>query len=285
MLQKLFRTKPKAEIRYMDNGKDKVVFALPKTGRADLPSVLAFTMPKSGSVLLDRLLCDLTATLKLPYVSIMEEYFKLGISDDLIPKETSAIFKPKGYCYGGFRYLPKKFEIPILHDVKKIVLVRDPRDMLVSDYFSMVRNSPTYGKKRENLETSEKSEDFDQETPIDEYVLHLRERFKAFLDQYQHLCETDDLKIYRYEDVIYDKVAWIDDICRYFDWPIDRSTQQIIAERYDVIPITENGGKLVRQVHPGNYAKKLKPDTIDKLDDYFADCMIFYGYERKGVAA
>lgn len=285
MLQKLFRAKPKAQIRYTDNGKEKVVYALPKTGRTDLPSVVAFTMPKSGSVLLDRLLCDLTTALKLPYVSIMGEYFKLGIRDDLIPKETSAIFKPKGYCYGGFRCLPKKFEIPILRDVKKIVLVRDPRDMLVSDYFSMVKNNPTYGKKPQRSETGEKSQGFNQETSIDEYVLHMRERFKTFLDQYQHLCETDDVKIYRYEDVIYDKMAWVDDICRYFDWPIDRSTQQKVAERYDVIPISENNSKLVRQVHPGNYAKKLRPDTIDGLNDYFADCMTFYGYDQKSVAA
>lgn len=285
MLQKLFRSKTDAEIRYVDCGKEKVIYTLSKTSRDDLPSVLAFAMPKSGSVLLDRLLRELTATMKLPYVSIMEEFFKLGIPDNLFPKETSVIFRPNGYCYGGFRYLPKSFEIPIVHDVKKILLIRDPRDMLVSHYFSMLKSHPERGKKLDSSDTRMKSRDLAQETLIDDYVLRMRKRFKIFLDHYQHLCETDDVKIYRYEDIIYDKVAWVEDICRYFDWPIDPSVQEKIAKRHDVIPKAEDDSQHVRQVHPGNYAKKLKPETIDALTEYFEDSMTFYGYAPKSAAA
>ncbi len=285
MLQKLFRTRSEAEIRYLDCGKEKVIYTLPKTARPDLPSVLAFAMPKSGSVLLDRLLRDLTATLELPYVSIMEEFFKLGIPDNLFPKETSVIFKSRGYCYGGFRYLPKSFEIPILPEVKKILLIRDPRDMLVSHYFSMLKSHPERGKKLQSSDTRMKSRDLALETPIDEYVLRMRKRFKIFLDHYQHLCETDVVKIYRYEDIIYDKAAWVEDICRYFDWPVDRSVQKKIAKRHDVIPKAEDDTQHVRQVHPGNYAKKLTPETIRDLTDYFADCMTFYGYDPESAAA
>ncbi len=285
MLQKLFRSKTDAEIRYMDCGEEKVIYTLPKTGREDLPSVLAFAMPKSGSVLLDRLLRDLTASMKMPYISIMEEFFKLGIPDNLFPDETSVIFKPNGYCYGGFRYLPKSFEIPIIPDVKKILLIRDPRDMLVSHYFSMLKSHPERGKKLQSSDTRMKSRDLALETPIDDYVLRMKKRFKIFLDHYQHLCETDDVKVYRYEDIIYEKAAWVDDICRYFDWTIEPSVQEKIAKRHDVIPKAEDDSQHVRQVHPGNYAKKLKPDTIEELSDYFADCMTFYGYDPKSAAA
>lgn len=157
--------------------------------------------------------------------------------------------------------------------------------MLVSHYFSMLKSHPERGKKLQSSDTRMKSRDLALETPIDEYVLRMRKRFKIFLDHYQHLCETEDVKIYRYEDIIYDKAAWVEDICRYFDWPIEQSVSEKIAKRHDVIPKAEDDTQHVRQVHPGNYAKKLTPETIEALTEYFAECMTFYGYDPKSAAA
>ena len=77
----------------------------------------------------------------------MGEFFNLGIRAPQAPASTSRIFLDRGYCYGGFRFLPESFEIPILGQVKSLLLVRDPRDMLVSHYFSTRSSHPAPGSK------------------------------------------------------------------------------------------------------------------------------------------
>ncbi len=278
----LGRHSSQPQIHYVDCGVDKVVYTLPKSRREDLPSVLAFAMPKSGSVLLDRMLREVCAELKLSYVSIMEEFFRLGIPDNLFPADTANIFVGQGYCYGGFRYLPKSFEIPIIGEAKKILLVRDPRDMLVSHYFSMLKSHPERGKALQSSEQKMKSRELAQELAIDDYALRMAKRFLIFLQHYQHLCETEQVKVYRYEDVIYRKADWLSDICAFFDWPVAASACATIAARHDVIPSAEDEANHIRQVHPGNYKKKLQPATIEQLDAEFAATMQFFGYEERG---
>src|SRR3954447_7445414 len=91
------------EVLYNDAGIERVVFTLPPSDAPNRESVLIFALPKAGSVLLNGIMRDLSSHLGLQYVSIMQEYFKLGIPEDVQPAATSAIFLGKGYCYGGFR--------------------------------------------------------------------------------------------------------------------------------------------------------------------------------------
>jgi hypothetical protein len=266
-------------ILYDDGGRDRVVFTLPEATNTEVNSVLAFAMPKSGSVLLDRILRDLTPQVGLTYVSIMEEFFNLGIPDNLVPPSTAGIFLPKGYCYGGFRYFPRKFEIPIVPKVKKILLIRDPRDMLVSHYYSMLKSHPERGKLVAG-DNRMKSRDLANELDIDSYVRRMAKRFNIFLQNYRLLCEKEDVRQYRYEDVIYEKPAWIANMCSYFGWAIPTAVIEEIAKRHDIIPMAEDDNQHIRQVHPGNYKKKLASDTITELTDYFSDTLDFYGYSK-----
>ena len=93
----------------------KTIFTLPPTGsRRTNHSVYAFSLPKAGSVLLDSIMRALSAPVGLTYVSIMGEFFHLGLAEQNVPGETSKIFLDHGYCFGGFRSFPQRFEIPNL---------------------------------------------------------------------------------------------------------------------------------------------------------------------------
>lgn len=269
---------PLPGIRYDDNGDERVIFTLPRTKRPDMPSVLLFALPKSGSTLLDRMIREASAEAGLTYVSIMEEFFKLGIPDNLIPPSTSEIFLDKGYCYGGFRNFPRRFEIPILAGAKKVLLVRDPRDMLVSHYYSMKTSHPERGKVLKSSTTKMRMRDLAQEMDIDTYVIEAAKGFMTYMNDYVDVCRKHDIKIYRYEDVIYEKKAWLADICQYMGWTVsDRVIAKIVA-KHDQIPTAENESQHIRQVHPGNYKTKLKPETIKVLTDTFAGPMQVFGY-------
>jgi hypothetical protein len=53
----------------------------------------------------------------------------------------------------------------------------------------------------------------------------------------------------------------------------------MVARKYDVIPTVEKQDKHIRQVHPGNYKAKLKPDTIERLNTSLAGFLTHHGYE------
>lgn len=266
-------------IVFDDGGQERLLFRLPATKNPGLPSALVFAMPKSGSVLLDGIMRQLSGHVGVTYVSIMQEYFTIGLPDANMPAETATIFLPQGYCYGGFRYFPRRFEIPILGQTRPVLLVRDPRDMVVSHYYSMRDSHPEPGKVLKSVNANMSMRDLARILEIDEYVKHAAETFRTFLTHYRTiLCASNDVRVYRYEDVIYHKADWVADLAAHFDWKVPRQTTDEIAAQHDVIPTEEVQTQHIRQVHPGNYRKKLEPDTIAWLDDYFKDDMAFFGY-------
>ena len=85
-------------------------------------------------------------------------------------------------------------------------------------------------------------------------------------------------RIYRYEDVIFDKRAWIADMCDTFGWSVPEATINEIADRNDVIPSSEDQAKHIRQATPGDYKRKLQPETIERLTEMFAKELDYFGY-------
>lgn len=265
-------------VSFNDGGEERVIFTLPPTERSDLESVMAFALPKAGSVLLDSMLRMACKEMQLPYVSLPEHFFRLGLPDNLIPASTSLVFVPHGYCYGGFRYFPEQYEIPILRRAKKILLVRDPRDMLVSHYFSMRSSHPAPGTELKSSVSKLPQQALANEVVIDSYVMQIAPWFKKIMGDYRKLCTETEVRIFRYEDVIYRKAEWLQEIVTYFNWPVSGDIVRTIAARNDVIPESEDETRHVRQVHPGNYKRKLKPETVEQINRLLHDEIRYFGY-------
>jgi hypothetical protein len=271
-------------IHFDDAGVRKEIFSLPPTGTPDMPSVLAFALPKAGSVLLDGLLRRLCGRFDMTYVSVMQTFFQAGLPEKSVPPETSRVFLEKGYCYGGFRSFPTGFGIPILGSVRTILLVRDPRDMLVSHYFSMRDSHPEPGKALECVKIEMGPREWAQTMEIDEYVMKLAPTYRRYLAEYRDLlCEKHDVRVYRYEDVIYEKVKWVSDMVAYFGWPNNARQIENIAGQRDRIPDAEDTKSHVRQVHPGNFKVKLKPRTGIELYEFTQSEMEYFGYGQEGA--
>ena len=271
-------------ISYNDGDARHVIYTLPPTLDPNRDSVLFFTAPKSGTVLLSQLLGHLAPHAGVSFVYIIGEFFKLGIPPGKAPASTSAIFLPKGYCY-GFPYLPTEFEIPIIGKVKTLLLVRDPRDMLVSLYYSLRISHPDPGEFAGSLKaemTMMPGRTDAQTTDIDEFAVQYANDidYTDVLRRYRELAELSEVTIFRYEDVIYDKARWVAEICTYLGWNISVDVQCEAVAKVDVFPEREEPDKHIRQVHPRNYKKKLKIEAIRLIEDVCADEMAFFGYER-----
>lgn len=253
-----------------------------KRPKSQRPSVLSFSLPKAGSVMLENIMVDLTRKAGLGYFSLETALFEKGVAVDDTPNSASKLFFPKGYCYGGFRRLPSSFDIPILDSAKKILLVRDPRDMLVSLYFSITRSHrpPGTDAGQEALERFERDRAKVSATPIDVFMKHRAERFSKLYLSYDRILDDPNLRIYRYEDVLYEKRAWVEDLCSWFGWDVDQGARETIADKHDLIPGSENEGQHVRKAHPGDHREKLDAKTIAFLNEVLAPILERHAYER-----
>ena len=239
------------------------------------PSVLALSLPKAGSVLLDGIVRMLCQQVPITYVSVMESYFASGVIETDIPPRTSELFFDKGVCYGGFRYYPTQFEIPISESAPAILLVRDPRDMIVSLYFSALKSHPSRGGGSANPAATAAAE-----MDVDAYAMKMTKMYKLRLSGYvEFLKRRPDTKVFRYEEIIYDKVKWVRDICDHFQWSVAEDHRANIAKHWDVMPDSEQPEAHVRQVHPGNFRNKLKTETIAFIENELADEMVFFNYK------
>jgi hypothetical protein len=206
------------------------------------------------------------------------EYPFLDHLDDL--GEYEKIFRPTGYLYSAFGGYPRG--ISEFDRYKVILVVRDPRDILVSRYFAngiSHREPPPESDKRDDfLSIREQAEN----RSIDEHVLEKSRKLKRTYDSYlNHLLEDHpDVHISRYEDMTSDIEQWLDDLLSYIGIsPPTEVKNEIVSEALEVQSRDEEDAtKHVRKGEPGDYREKLSENTIDRLDNKFSDVLREFGY-------
>lgn len=239
----------------------------------EFKAAYVFALAKSGSTLLENMLVTYCQIKNIPQLSIFDVAFNQGIGTAEIDTDVRELIEQDGRIYSGFRHFPT-FELNVTSK-RTILLVRDPRDMLVSLYFSILK-SHTIPKANENL--GKQREQANMRT-IDEDVLVRANGYLNQFNRYKKMLAKSELKTYRYEDIIYKKDSWFTDVIVHLGLPLDLKSIQIIAKRFDIIPSSEKESEHIRQVHPGNYLKKLKPETIVKLNQLLKPFLEEYGYE------
>jgi len=246
-------------------------------------SIFAFAYAKSGSTLLENIMIELLKYNNFPYISLAQELFKQGVVFGNIDKGIEKILFHDGLAYIGFRtFFTFKPDFDFKQN-KRILLVRNPKDMLTSFYFSMAKSHQTpkqAGSAREKLNNLRA---IATENDINFFINHVLENRNTFLATYRRYkrLEGPGLKTYRYEDVIFEKRAWIEDICGHFDLNFNDALLDDILKKYDIRPETEDPTKHIRKVTPNNYKEHLNEETIGKIDTVFEDYMQQYFYEKK----
>ncbi len=255
---------------------------LPEPGEGG-GSVLAFSMAKAGSTLLFDILHDLAPQAGLAYFSPEDALWRVrrDIQPGLI--DSAGVFQTRGYCYGGFRVFPT-YPISILSEARAVLLVRDPKDMMVSNYFSNAfshkppsedESSPAYQnfmKRRERI----------RNTDINDYVRTILGNYQKMLASYRGLWHRDTVLTFRYENVIQRKREWVEEIVQHYGWSLDAAAIDEVIERYDVFPDQEQPDSHVRQVSPGNYRNHLNDKTIGMVNAALVEDLQALGYPADG---
>jgi len=243
-----------------------------------------FALHKSGSVLLNRIVEDLAAEGGRPVFNLPELLFRKGIPFKDLEKVPADLFLPGGVVYAGFRNLPKDpCRIGLEKGGKVVLMVRDPRDILVSLYFSMKKSHsvPKSGSSREKLlQIRERVEAVTLEQFVESSCRRLRKRLRKYRNGLV-LSETAETRVFRYEDVIFEKARWVADLAEFLEIEVSPERAEEIAARHDRRPEREDPSAHVRRVAPGDYREKLSDETIEMLNRELGEVSGYFGYDLR----
>lgn len=265
----------------------KDFFKAIKPAKLANPSVYAFALPKSGSKMFFSILNVICSNMHLSYIDLPLFAYTRGIQYDKssIEPELKNIYKnDKGCCFCGFRHFPKFIKLFGIENRKLVLIVRDPRDILVSYYFSMKYSHPKFVASTDNPDDIQAMNDRNTvsrltEKPLDDYVLILSHGIKLAFDSYSHLIDNTNIKIFQYENFIFNKYQWINDVVKHFGWDVPEIILREVIAKYDIFPVKEDQSQHIRKVTPGDYKEKLSLKTIQTLDEQFKDVYDAYGYK------
>jgi hypothetical protein len=258
------------------------VIDIPLETPAPIDGFFLFGIHKCGSSLLNKLFVDICRILDIPSVAIPELAFAQSIpteSWDACTALNSAIVD--GYCHRGYRHFPLFLnESELLPQRKKIFLVRDPRDAIVSAYFSFTK-SHVLPESGELLDKMLKSRQSMQNIELENYAVAQAANVKEAFDRYhKYLPQGELLKVYRYEDVIFDKENWIADMLAFLGLSLRPPQIVRIAQKHDIVPTTEDAGQHIRKVKPGDHREKLSSECILKINNILSEVLTRYNYEH-----
>jgi len=260
---------------------DAIFSALPEP-QAGFQRCFAFSVHKSGSTMLGKMIKDVCKRRDIPAVSVPNFFFSEGVSaQDWKDDQKLAPVFTRQILYYGFRFLPPVMREPEvdLRDSRFVLLVRDPRDALVSQYFSYGKTSGSHALPKKNAEAFIAAREALPERSIDEYVIHVSRQLRNKLVAYRNNLNFDLGLIRRYEDVFFDKATFLGEVFDHFGVDVPKGVIATVAAKHDIRPEKEDESQHIRKGTPGDYKEKLLPETIEALNDTFREIGLFYGYE------
>jgi hypothetical protein len=247
-------------------------------------SILIFTLHRSGSMFIHRICLSLANHAGIPYYSPQCRNFPE--TEEVLSKE---FWEGKSGWFGPIRWL---VDVPNMDDYNVILHLRDPRDVLVSMFYSYCYSHK--GQVRGHTDYRKQVAD----EGIDSFVLNMSSGKPSIsrygtgrpvlmgniLERYQNytanLLAKPDVILLKYEEMVTDFGNWLSK----FLFPFDIANKDLLASQIEEQSTNEfnvskeNVWEHKRRATPGDYKEKLKPETIAELNKRFKDVLATLNY-------
>lgn len=246
-------------------------------------SVLHFSVNKAASQYTKSVLCRCAAENGLVHANFSDLAFNSTFPyfNDLSADEMhryNHVFKPQGYIYSVFG--GQVDGIRSMDDYRVVLTIRDPRDVLVSKYFSTA-----FGHKeprgRDKLITFRERRQEAQALGVDDFVITALDRVLPVYQDYADLITRHrHVHVAHYEDMIADFSYWLDGILSFCRFRISEDLREALfreAERSEMR--TEDINRHLRQRKPGDHQRKLWPATVAHLNRELEPVLRVFGYQ------
>ncbi|MCP4157899.1 MAG: sulfotransferase domain-containing protein [bacterium] len=246
-------------------------------------SIVFFTVYKAASSFIGSFLKKIALEAGITPVDLDGYFFQKGKGKEWEGSGRNMVtvpYSPTGYLYGPFRSFNP--EIPNRDDYKIIVILRDPRDVIVSAYFSIYSHvTPLMeGTKKTEIRLNRRQKRL--ERTLDEYVVDKLDSGSQFLERYyryKELVDKPNVLFLKYEDMINDFENWLERLLDFLSTAVSPLLLEEIRARANSKVSKEDKFKHKRQVTPGDHKRKLKPETIDILNKRTEEILKTFGYK------
>jgi len=248
------------------------------------PSIIHFSLNKAATQYTQQILEQCAVKNNLILVNLHAYAFNSNFPylDQLSAEEMGKyqhIFKSEGYLYSVFGGMIEG--IPELEKYKILLMVRDPRDVLVSEYYSIAYSHATPAKHGNKYERFLEERANAVETAIDEYAVSESERVYNIMLRYKTLLidRFPDIHLTKYEEMVTDFESWLHNLLDYCELNIRRDFFAALVEKNKRMrPKSENIHRHVRKGKSGEYMEKLKPETVEYLNQKFSPMLLAFKY-------
>ena len=262
---------------------EKKIILNKKINSTNKTSILHFSLNRAGTQKVKKILNDLAIKNSLIPIHLHDYAFhnNFPFLDQLSYAEMNNyryLFREKGFIYtvfGGF--------IENIENINKfniILCIRDPRDILVSKYYSYkYSHPPPYNQKKQENFLDKKKESL--KISIDEFAINESyELYLKFSKYLNFLYHKSNVKVLYYEDMVLHFEKWQDDLLKGTDLSIsDNLMKKFTNEHVKNMSSNENIYSHKRVLLPGDHINKLHKSTITYLNYKFNTILKTLNYE------
>lgn len=252
--------------------------------------IIVFTMHKSASMFIHQLCAFLTKQSGMAYHSPNLNDSGIDAQRLLTDKE---LWRARHGCFAPVRFY---VDVPHLDEYRIILHLRDPRDVLVSMYFSYcyIHAGEVSGNTDYRKQVAEQG--------IDAFVLtkaretcpsyrgnygtggnvqnitgNIVKKYRTYID---NVLGKPNVTFIKYEEMIADFRGWLEKFIEPF--PLADKTNvvdQLARQSHEFFPKrSQDVMTHIRHVTPGDYKNKLKTSTIEELNTIFRDILLRLDY-------
>ncbi|MBN1916870.1 MAG: sulfotransferase domain-containing protein [Verrucomicrobia bacterium] len=237
-----------------------------------MQNILVFTVNKAASMLLYELGKTLARHVRLPFWSVNDGTFpEKGLAED------PDAFDGKHGCFCPLRYYT---EAPDMDQAALVLHLRDPRDAITSQFYSLAYShppvagtfNPTEAKRQEWIDAG-------VDAHARAHAARWIERYQTYIDR---VLGRPNTTFVTYEQMVADFPAWLAKFMAPFALGDAERLHKKLARKYrnNFAVKREDVRKQKRQIAPGDHKRKLQPDTIAYLNKEFASILETLGYKR-----
>ncbi len=238
-----------------------------------------FTVHKAASMLIYRLIKDISHKLNLNFYSINNPRNSYFYFESLPKNENNySIWENKYGCFA-----PLRFYLKIPKDVPyRIILhLRDPRDVLVSKFFSDAYSHPDDGSGFHSIEKKLER----RKVGIDNYVIKISNEFLITYTKYiKYLLPDKNTIFLKYEEMVFNFDIWLKkvlDSFSIFSPEVNKYYDDLFMKYKDEFKIEREDPKNhKRKIIPGDYKEKLSIETIGILNRKFSQVLNELNYNN-----
>ncbi len=269
--------------RHKSHSKEKKIQTLLLGGYQSpslIPSILHLSLNKAATQFVKMLLKENAVYNNLKFVDYHGYFFDVGhpFFDNMTKDEFSHFhhaFQPKGFVYSSFGG-----PLPYINDLdtyRKLVIIRDPRDILTSQYYSSgFSHAIPRDPHQRMLFLKRRSEVIN--TSIDEFVLiqmyNLHTQYIRYIDFLS--AQKHNVFFYKYEDLVQFPERFLLFMEHQLGFGIRNKPKYLKSLEPKV---GENKFDHKRKMIPGDYKEKLSGMTIGKLNQMFDVVLNHFGYQ------